>query len=165
MSKEYSFKGFIHKKLYNQIFESIEEYIPDHRSEFQFYSNSIDVEYLNGDDLSLEDTTIEQVYVNGDTQTNQIEFDVITSAKISFSEYSNRYGDSEDTSTVLFHIICNAVLNVKKRLFALEYVEIYNKATKNRFKRSYRMHLCQLYLRMIWILKQSCFWESIVLWY
>lgn len=135
MSKEYSFKEFIQKRLYNQIFESIEEYIPDHRSEFQLYSNSIDVEYLNGDDLALEDITIEQVYVNGDTQTNQIEFDVIASAEISFSEYSNRYGDSEDTSTVWFRVFCSASLDGKNSLFNIEYVEIYNKATKNRFKR------------------------------
>lgn len=132
---QYSFKDYVKKKCSNQLYNAVSNFISNHRSDFSLWSHSIDVDALDGDDLNLEDIEVEMVFVNGDTQTNDIEFDVVVSAEISFHEYSNRYGDSEDSCTVWFRLNCSAILDGSLKKFQIAYVETYEKKRQNLFKR------------------------------
>jgi len=60
-----SFKNFVNKHFYNELFSKLEHYIRFNRSEIEIWSNSIDVEHIKGNSLNLEDMTIENVYING----------------------------------------------------------------------------------------------------
>lgn len=134
MSKQYSFKDYVKKKCSNQLYNAVANYISNQRSALSLWSYSIDVDTLDGDDLNLEDIEVEMIFVNGDTQTNAVEFDVVVSEEISFHEYSNRYGDSEDSCTVWFRLNCSAVLDGGLKKFQIAYVENYDKR-QNLFKR------------------------------
>lgn len=134
MSKEYSFKSYIQKHQYNHLYHAVGNFIKKNRSEIELWSNLIDVDSLTGNDLALEDIEIKYVYVNGDTHKNQITYDVVLAAEISFCEHNNRYGDSEDSCVVWFRISCQVTLDGKQSKFQIEVVEPYDKK-KSRFKR------------------------------
>ena len=103
-----SFKNFVNKHFYNELFSELENYIRFNRSEIELWSNSIDVEHIKGNSLNLEDMTIESIYINGDIQVTTLEFDVCVSVEISFSQTSNRYGDSEDSNIIFKDVSVNA---------------------------------------------------------
>ena len=129
-----SFKNFVNKHFYNELFSRLENYIRFNRSEIEIWSNSIDVEHIKGNSLNLEDMTIESIYINGDIQVTTLEFDVCVSVEISFSQTSNRYGDSEDSNIIWFRINCLTILNDAVKSFKIESIEQYTKGEKSRFK-------------------------------
>ena len=135
MQKQYSFKNYIIKNHYNPLFDAVASFIKNNLSELNLYSNSVDIDTLRSKDIYLNDMTVEMICINADTQTNDIEFDVIVSAEIAFSQYSNRYGDDEDSSTNWFRINCSATIDGTLQNFGVEFIEPYDKK-KSRFERN-----------------------------
>ena len=130
MQKQYSFKNYINKNYFDPLFNAVATFIKNNLSELNLYSNSVDVDALTSRDIYLDDMAIEMVCINGDTQTNDVEFDVIVSAEIAFSQYSNRYGDDEDSSTNWFRINCSAMIDGTLQNFRIGFIEPYDKEEK-----------------------------------
>lgn len=137
MSKEHSFKDYIEQQYCDSLFNAVSDFALNHISDLGLKSDSIDMDYLDEDHVFVDDTTFEikNIYVNGDNQNNDLEFDILCSVSIQMTEYSNRYGDTEDDYTVWFRISCSATLDGVLKNFTIKSVDPYQRGDKNLFKR------------------------------
>lgn len=108
-------------------------FIPDNLDEIHLWSYNIDVDNLDEENVSFDDMKVEQVFVNEETLTNDIEFDVLVSGAIYFSE-CDRHNDYEDSCNAWFRVNCRATIDGELKNFKVHDVETYDKK-KNRFHR------------------------------
>lgn len=133
MVQQRSFQKYVSKYHENDLFGAVESFIPDNLNEIHLWSYNIDVDNLDEENVYFDDMKVEYVFVNGDTITNDIEFDVIVSGTVYFSE-CDRHNDYEDSCNTWFRINCRAILDGKLRDFKIVEVEPYDKK-QNRFRR------------------------------
>jgi hypothetical protein len=111
----------------------VASFVPTNVSELNLWSTNIDIDNLDEENIYFDDMKVEFVFVNGETVTNDIEFDVIVSGEVYFSE-CNRHNDNEGNCTNWFRLICNATIDGVLKHFQILEVEPYDKK-QNRFKR------------------------------
>ena len=134
MVKQHSFQKYVSQHHDDELFDAVTSFIPNNLSEIHLWSNDIDVDNLDEENVYFDDMKVEYIYVNGDTLTNDIEFDVLISGAIYFSE-CDRHNDYEGSCNVWFRINCQATINgTLENLKALD-VEPHDRK-KNRFRRS-----------------------------
>ena len=132
MVQQRSFQKYVSKHHENDLFDAVVSFIPDNLNEIHLWSYKIDVDNLDEEKIYFDDIKVEQVFVNGDTLTNDIEFDVLVSGAIYFSE-CDRHNDYEDSCNAWFRINCQATIDGELKNFKVNEVEPYDKK-KNRFQ-------------------------------
>lgn len=133
MVQQHSFKDYVKSHHFNKIFEAVEDYVPNNIGELNLWSNSIDIDNLDEEHVFFDEMKIEFVFVNGDTLTNDIEFDVIVSGEVFFSE-ADRHDDDYGNCTNWFRLNCGATIDGKLLNYTIHSVEPYDKK-QNRFTR------------------------------
>ena len=98
MVQQRSFQKYVSKHHENDLFDAVASYVSSNLGEVNLWSNTIDVDNLDEEKVYFEDLKVEFVFVNGDTITNDIEFDVVVSGEVYFSE-CDRHNDYEDSCT------------------------------------------------------------------
>ncbi|MGH2161695.1 ImmA/IrrE family metallo-endopeptidase, partial [Enterococcus faecalis] len=133
MVQQRSFQKYVSKHHENDLFDAVASFIPDNLDEIHLWSYNIDVDNLDEENVSFDDMKVEQVFVNEETLTNDIEFDVLVSGAIYFSE-CDRHNDYEDSCNAWFRVNCRATIDGELKNFKVHDVETYDKK-KNRFHR------------------------------
>ena len=133
MVQQRSFQKYVSKHHENDLFDAVASYVSSNLGEVNLWSNTIDVDNLDEEKVYFEDLKVEFVFVNGDTITNDIEFDVVVSGEVYFSE-CDRHNDYEDSCTNWFRLNCQATIDGELKNFKVHEVEFYDKK-KNRFQR------------------------------
>ncbi|UHP11162.1 hypothetical protein LAX80_005110 [Listeria marthii] len=133
MAQQRSFQKYVSKHHENDLFDDVASFIPDNLNEIHLWSYNIDVDNLDEENISFDDMKVEQVFVNGDTLTNDIEFDVLVSGANYFNK-CDRHNDYEDSCNAWFRVNCRATIDGELKNFKVHDVEAYDKK-KNRFHR------------------------------
>lgn len=124
MAQQRSFQKYVSKHHENDLFDAVASFIPDNLDELHLWSYNIDVDNLDEENVSFDDMKVEQVFVNGDTLTNDIEFDVLVSGAIYFSK-CDRNNDYEDSCNAWFRVNCRATIDGELKNFKVHDVETY----------------------------------------
>lgn len=133
MVQQRSFQKYVSEHHENDLFDAVMSFIPDNLNEIHLWSYNIDVDKLDEENITFDDMKVEQVFVNGDTLTNDIEFDVLVSGAIYFSK-CDRHNDYEDSCIAWFRINCRATIDGELKNFKVHEVKPYDKK-QNRFQR------------------------------
>ena len=94
MVQQRSFQKYVSKHHENDLFDAVASFISVNIDDLELQSNTIDVDNLNEENISFEDMVVKYVYVNGDSMSNDIEFDVVVFGDVCFKEVS-RHNDEE----------------------------------------------------------------------
>lgn len=88
MVQQRSFKDYVNTHQFNKIFEAVENYVPNNICELNLWtkSNNLDIDNLDEERVFFDEMKVEFVFVNEDTLTNDIEFDVVVSGEVYFTE-------------------------------------------------------------------------------
>ena len=156
MVQQRSFKNYVNTHRFNKISDVVENFVPNNIGELNLWtkSNIIDIDNLDEVRVFFDEMKIECVFVNGDTPINDIEFDVVVSGEVYFTE-AGRHDDDYDSCTNWFRLNCTATINGGLSNFTIHSVEPYDKK-KNRFERKLSDALMPFH-RMIMNMKPSNF--------
>ncbi|MBS5941319.1 hypothetical protein [Ligilactobacillus salivarius] len=156
MVQQRSFKNYVNTHRFNKISDVVENFVPNNIGELNLWtkSNIIDIDNLDEERVFFDEMKIEFVFVNGDTPINDIEFDVVVSGEVYFTE-AGRHDDDYDSCTNWFRLNCTATINGGLSNFTIHSVEPYDKK-KNRFERKLSDALMPFH-RMIMNMKPSNF--------
>ena len=135
MVQQRSFKNYVNTHQFNKISDAVENFVPNDIGELNLLtkSNIIDIDNLDEERVFFDEIKIEFVFVNGDTLTNDIEFDAVVSGEVYFTE-AGRHDDDYDSCINWFRLNCAATIDGKLLDFTVNSVEPYDKK-QNRFKR------------------------------
>lgn len=109
MSNSRSFKDYIANRFDNELFNSVNSYLIQHRKNLNL--NLYNIEYI--DYVELQAVEVKQVYVN-DLPGSEIEFDILAEADFTLQQNNNRYGEKYEDSTKWFKFSCKG--DLKKNL-------------------------------------------------
>lgn len=78
--------------------DAVENFVPNDIDDLNLWtkSNIIDIDNLDGERVFFDEIKIEFVFVNGDTLTNDIEFDVVVYSEVHFTD-ADRHDDEYDS--------------------------------------------------------------------
>lgn len=133
MVQQRSFQKYVSKHHENDLFDAVASFISDNIDDLELWSNTIDVDNLDEENISFEDMVVKYVYVNGESMSNDIEFDVVVFGDVCFKEVS-RHNDEEGSCTKWFRLNCQATLDGELKNFTVLEVEPYDKK-ENHFQR------------------------------
>ncbi|EAD5361691.1 hypothetical protein K8A91_08685 [Listeria monocytogenes] len=133
MVQQRSFQKYVSKHHENDLFDAVASFVSDNIDDLELWSNTIDVDNLDEENISFEDMVVKYVYVNGESMSNDIEFDVVVFGDVCFKEVS-RHNDEEGSCTKWFRLNCQATLDGELKNFTVLEVEPYDKK-ENHFQR------------------------------
>lgn len=133
MVQQRSFQKYVSKHHENDLFDAVASFISDNIDDLELWSSTIDVDNLDEENVSFEDMVVKYVYVNGESMSNDIEFDVVVFGDVCFKEV-NRHNDEEGSCTKWFRLNCRATIDGKLKNFTVLEVEPYDKK-QNHFQR------------------------------
>ncbi len=133
MVQQRSFQKYVSKHHENDLYDAMASFISDNIDDLELWSNRIDVDNLDEENISFEEMEVKYVFVNGETTSNEIEFDVVVHGDVCFKEVT-RHNNEEGSFTRWFRLNCKATIDGKLKDFRVLEVEPYDKK-KNRFQR------------------------------
>lgn len=135
MVQQRSFKDYVNTNHFNEIFDAVENYVPNNIDKLNLWtkSNSIDIDNLDEERVFFDEMKVEFVFVNGDTLSNDVEFDVVVSGEVYFTE-GGRHDDDYGSCTNWFRLNSTATIDGQLSNFIVNSVEPYDNK-QNRFKR------------------------------
>lgn len=107
MVQKRSFQKYVIKHHENDLFDAVASFISGNIDDLELWSNTIDVDNLDEENVSFEDIVVKYAYVNGDSMSNDIEFNVVVFGDVCFKEVS-RHNDEEGSCTKWFRLNCQA---------------------------------------------------------
>lgn len=133
MVQQRSFQKYVSKNHENDLFDAVASFVSANIDELELWSSTIDVDNLDEDNISFEEMEVKYVFVNGETTSSEIEFDVVVHGDVCFKEVT-RHNDEEGSCTKWFRLNCQATLDGELKNFTVLEVEPYDKK-QNHFQR------------------------------
>ncbi|MGF2085417.1 helix-turn-helix domain-containing protein [Lactococcus lactis] len=116
-----SFKKYIKKKFYNQLYEASSRFVVANKKDLGFYLGWVEV----------DDIEIKSIYINS-TSPKEIEFDVIINCDISMKKWSESY--EGELANRWLRVKCYGELNAGVKKFKIKQILQYEKDSNNEFK-------------------------------
>lgn len=133
MVQQRSFQKYVSKHHENDLFDAVSSFVSANIDDLELWSSTIDIDNLDEENISFEEMEVKYVFVNGETTSNEIEFDVVVHGDVCFKEVT-RHNDEEGSCTKWFRLNCQATLDGELKNFTVLEVEPYDKK-QNHFQR------------------------------